>query len=230
MPAKKTGKKKQSHNQGTLHRLGQQSWVRFGAPAVFVLVFVILGAVYLTNGHAASYSAVCDYYETSLHCMNDNGGKTNSNNPVIAYRYETTDNHDNFSMRRMTSMCNGGRVAGTCPFTVGDGLNNRYLNDEIVEFQYANASNECVGWSSTNGGATALQPCGSTNGAGSGRGSVFVLNVSGGGGTPGFVENVLDSNDGRYNSPPWLCYFNGNVIGASTSNFSNGSCQWEQTY
>ncbi len=187
--------------------------------AIFVAAIVVSGvAIYRTQSRAAGQS-ICSF-EYSEQCFNDwNGGKSYGNR-VAAYGYESGDNHEDFYTRG-TSLCNDGRVTHTCPFTVGDGLNNRYYNDDIDEFVYAPDTSDCVGWVAHGNGQAALEPCGSAS-------TIFVQNVPGGDGTSWYVENVLASDNGQYDEPTWLCDFGGTNLALSAINYGSGKCQWQQ--
>jgi hypothetical protein len=234
MPNKKKSAHKRYITPASIRSMSSRS--RMLAILGFMVVFAGVGMAFVANSHAANTYILCDTGDASLpqQCLNAKAGGTAAGTLVIAWQRDY-DPNERFTFQFLSGMCNAGRVSSTCPFDVGSGLNNRYLNDAIVQIRDQNTGNECVGNGSNGGAYAALQTCGNTSGSGGGYGTIFVYN-SGGLGTAGFVESRYWSDfefeHGHYNTPAWMCDVLGHggqieVEGITlSSNGPDGTCQW----
>ncbi len=203
--------------------------------AIFAAVCVVVGIKYTFYSQAdGGYSQMCDYNYSAVQCFHVPSGSGISK-PVTTTSINNDTLKEDFEQESMYR-CNGGdRVTSTCPFTVGSGLNNRYLNDLIVQYAYVgdgSGGKYCLGDEYNESTIAGLQGCNSYYGTGGGPGTIFVVNIGGGGGTAGFVESNYWSNqnykNGFYNDPGWLCAENGNNLGLNDSNGNGDLCQWHQ--
>ncbi len=122
------------------------------------------------HAQAAKYELKDDNGGSSL-CFNRDGGGTSDNTPVIAYNCGNINN--DFYWGYLTTMCGGGTVTQTCPFTVGSGLNAALYGDPIIVEQ---AYNElaCVGGESSTDNDAKLEGCPADNGSGGGWSTIDV--------------------------------------------------------
>ena len=79
--------------------------------------------------------------------------------------YNCGQSNDDFYFANLTTMCGGGTVTETCPFTRGSGLNLAYYGDPIV-VEYAYNENKCVGGNSASDASAKLESCPSDSGSG----------------------------------------------------------------
>ncbi len=225
---KKTSKNKKSNSVTVTH-----SYTNKLKALAFVVVFALAGSIYVSLTHAQTYTQVCDD-ASPLECLRDQSGSTATNTSITPSNSTSTSSKQYFSMEDLSEMCNNGHVTHTCPFAVGSGLNNHYYNDEIVQFVYLGSTKafQCLG----NQGATyygGLQPCNTLNGQDGGLGTVFIINVKGGGGITNFVEskywsNYNYTNRKLYNHPNWLCVSDDAYIQLAYNPTPAGNtCQWQ---
>lgn len=216
-----------------LKQLNQQGFDHVLILVVFVVIFAGVGAYFLVSSRAATltYYQVCDYTPSPQECMNDASGRTNSGTAVTEAVMNKKVSNQNFYINPLSDMCGHGRVTSTCPFTVGSGLNNRYINDGIVQFVYEgnfySGILKCLGNGKNGGVEGALQTCNNVTGTGGGDGTVFILNSN------GYTENRYWSDNNytalkAYDDPSWLC-IDGSVLNLDSGNsetHDNGACVW----
>jgi hypothetical protein len=120
----------------------------------------------------------------SGYCLNRSQCHTGNGTSVLVWANDH-DNCEDFQGIVLGHMCNKGFVTRTCPFTVGSGLNDRYVGQPIVLFQAYNEANECL---ATNGGGQGiLGACPSFSGTGGANGTIFVWTAYGP--NPNYVIN-----------------------------------------
>jgi hypothetical protein len=213
---------------------GISSFPRLVGAAAFVLVFATIGTAYVLNSHATNIGPGEIICNTSKLCFNAKQGGTTAGTPVIGYTNDD-DSNEAFDVIYLAGMCDNGTVTSTCPFTVGSGLNNRYIHDDIVAIKdYGDKKNNlCIGNDTQNRETEngALETCPNIYGQNGGQGTIFIHNIYGGGGTINYVESLFWSNYnkslGINNAPSWLCS-NGNrgQLTTYTDDFY-GQCQWQ---
>ena len=165
-------------------------------------------------------AAVCDDSGTGL-CLNRSGCGTTT---VISFAHDF-DSCEDFKPVQLSSMCGSGLVTSTCPFTVGSGLNNRYLNAIIVVWK-STATGLCVDTDNNGGGS--LGTCPGLDGQGGATGTTFVWNGS------HYVVSRFWSNFnfslGAANTPAWMCSRGAPVqITVDSGSGNAGTCQWQYT-
>jgi hypothetical protein len=179
--------------------------IRQSYRAVFVpLIAVVAFAFTIVGTSAAAFAAapitLCD--DNGLgYCLNRGGGCTNNQNSgcsIIAYTNDFDNNE--YANYQNLNLCSGGDTVTTnCPFTVGTGLNDDNVGDQIVQIAMYNVSNGnaygCVGDNGTR--YTTLVGCNGGNGSGGGVGSIFVEGTGNQGKTADTIEfNGLASRAG----------------------------------
>lgn len=202
--------------------------------ALLGIVVCLAGAGFLATKLRLASAAtrpseiICNYgTPNGVVCLNRYRGETGLGTAVVGY-FADYDLNERFQFQLLGGMCGGGHVTSTCPFTVGTGLNNHYIKDEIVQIRDY-ATGYCVGNDYFDNTKTDEEKCNATSGTGGGEGTVFIHNVAGGGGTPGYIESRYWSD--RYKRPAWLCS-NGYpsdprpITTNSTADFGGG-CQWK---
>jgi hypothetical protein len=187
--------------------------------AVFVLVFVLIGVVYIGSSHAATTSLVCN---GNNQCVDASGGRVTSGTPILGWPKNYADGAQHFTMGKVYICGVGGTPVGTvgenCPFN-STALSVRYYGDEIDAIQDTNNPQMCVAADSQlSYQVAALEPCGAT-------GYLFVRNTVPGKGLAGYVENVAWSNNA--NSPRWLCLVPGagNQLYIDSGDWG-AACRW----
>jgi len=209
--------------------LTPRSWA-----ALVAVIVCLAGAGYLGAKQLSGFAAtapteiICSHGTANgVVCLNRYRGETGANVAVVGY-WNSYDLNERFQFQSLPGLC-GGHVTTNCPFTVGTGLNNRYLGDDVVQIRDY-GTGLCVGNDVFDASKTAEEACNNTStGSGGGNGTVFIHNTAGHGGTPDYTESRYWSN--YYKSPAWLCSANGYpndprpLLTNSRTDFG-GDCQW----
>lgn len=201
--------------------------------ALVGLVICLASAGYLAakQTHPASAAGLtlitCNYgTKNGQSCLNRYRGETGEA-AVVGYSADF-DTNENFQFQQLSHMCSGGYVSSTCPFTVGTGLNNRYLNDMVVQIKDL-STGKCLGNYSFDGTEGAEEKCSDAYGNSGAAGTIFIWNVTGGGGTRGYTESRYWSN--QYRQPAWLCYpgypTDARTVYLNSRADFGGACQWK---
>lgn len=181
-----------------------------------------------TAPHVKEHAAVAN--QGAAFCSQNGSGYCLNRNQCggfgakIIMWYHDFDNCEDFVPSVLNAMCNYGKVSSTCPFTVGSGLNNRYLNQYIVAIQSQSNGGECV--ATTSGGLGTVGACPNGLGNGGANGSIFVWTNN------RYVINRYWSNYnysiGEANAPSWMCSPGsvGQQVLLYDDTGSAGICQW----
>ena len=155
--------------------------------AASVMLVGGLTTVAATQASAVTQPEVChDLGNNTARCWNNWGG---ANGAVNMYNPGVTN--DAFQLQ-LINPCNSNppdTVTPTCPFTVGSGMNNRYLGNFIFRVKDAN-SGFCVG--TTGDGSGWEGACGNANAAGAANGVIMVQ----GNGAFYYVNRYWSNHDG----------------------------------
>jgi hypothetical protein len=200
-------------------------------PSIFIVLFSAIGITLVNFGHAQTpYTLVCDLQSPSV-CMQLTPNKIAAGTEIDAARFNASTSAENFNIEYLAGMCGNGLVTLKCPFTLGSGLNARYLNDPIIQFKYMGGGNYCLGTLYNGSVFAGLQRCNTLSGSGGGQGTVFVID-SYKKHASGYIESRYFSDQmaskGIHDQPAWLCNLSngGDLITLSGSNSYRTACQW----
>jgi hypothetical protein len=156
--------------------------------------------------------------------MNRSGCGTRVNppqTPVISWKPDR-DACEDAKIVQLTSMCGHGTVTSNCPFTIGLGLNNRYINRPIVAVQWYNEAATCL--ASDPSGFAVLGACPSLSGTGGSNGTIYIWSSS------GYLVSRMWADYYHNGNPYWLC-LDGGPIGDKLITDGvvavSGDCQWD---
>jgi hypothetical protein len=156
--------------------------------------------------------------------MNRKGCGNRVNPPqtfVIAWTPDR-DNCEDAEIVSLSSMCGHGKVTSTCPFTVGLGLNNRYINRPIVAILFYNEIATCL--ASAPDTAAVLGVCPTPSGSNGSTGTIYVWTAS------GYLVSRNWSDTYATGSPYWLCNDSqgtGQVLDTGSAADFGSSCRWD---
>jgi hypothetical protein len=122
----------------------------------------------------------------------------------------------------LSSMCGHGLVTSTCPFKLGLGLNNRYINRPIEAIVFYNEIDTCL--ATAPDAAAVLGPCPTPSGSGGANGTIDVWSAS------GYLVSRYWSNSNGTGSPSFLCNDGGGTGQALDTDQPDGQariCQWD---
>jgi hypothetical protein len=222
------------------------SLVTAGAFLVAFPVAVIGNVALPAVVHANVLQAICDNRGgTNTECLNRNGGGHTIGSTAVIGWHNDSDNNEDFVFQKLTGMCGGGYVTSSCPFTVGSGFNNDFINDEIVQLQDT-TYNDCLGGLSSNDTLGdyyqngVLEKCNTpSTGSGGGQATIFAITSSGQDGLPADVlvnrywtdfdyNQVVNEGQDGYAGPAFLCDGGfGSGVDTGLDGIPNGgACQW----
>lgn len=122
----------------------------------------------------------------------------------------------------LSSMCGHGRVTSTCPFTIGLGLNNRYINRPIEAIEWYNEIATCL--ASAPDTAAILGVCPTPSGTGGSDGTIYVWSSA------GYLVSREWSDGYATGNPAFLCNDpggTGQVLDTGNDVGESGICQWD---
>lgn len=200
-------------------------------PLIFIVFFAAIGVSLIDFGHAQMpYTLVCNLQSPSL-CMQIIPNKIAPGTEIDAARFNASTSVENFNIQYLDDMCGNGLVTSKCPFTLGSGLNTRYLADPIIQFKYMGGGDYCLGTLYNGSAFAGLQGCNNLNGNAGGQGTVFVIDSSKHNAS-GYVESRYFSDqlasEGIHDQPAWLCNLSNSddLITLNGSNNYKTACQW----
>jgi hypothetical protein len=174
-------------------------------------------------------------------CLNRQGGGVVFGTHILGWSCD--DPNDDFQRFQLDRMCNNGWVSSTCPFNVGSGLNNLYLNSAIVREERSEPPpgtfGLCVG--STQGFSGAIYTnCPRTDGScsvytGECWGTIMVLpqvkccDFARDGGDVSYTVDRYWTN--QTNAKRWQCvYARGNQVTLASGSGDAGYCEWYEKF
>lgn len=140
---------------------------------------------------------------------------------VIAYAPDR-DACEDAEIVPLSSMCGHGLVTSTCPFKLGLGLNNRYVDRPIEVIVFYNEIATCM--ATAPDAAAVLGGCPTLSGSGGPNGTIFVWSAS------GYLVSRYWSDSNGTGNPYFLCNDSGGTGQALDTDQPDGQariCQWD---
>jgi hypothetical protein len=159
-------------------------------------------------------------------CLNRKSCHSTVGTQVIMWAHDF-DSCEDFGQVELSTMCGGGSVTSTCPFTVGSGLNTTFLGYPIEAIKAYNEG-KCLATDSNGNGVLGTCPDSSGNGGSNGTIVIFANN-----------EHVVsrywsDANFalGEYDTPAYTCSpgTQGVQVILNAATATTGYCQWATVY